>query len=171
MNIVHIIVIPMAALSILVTCLGCSGAEPDATTPNPSAAAPEHTGGYGYEFNVDKVSASAPRADAPTESAKVSEGRIPPETIREVIHAREGALKGCYEQAVKRDAAIASATSAVTVRFTIRPDGSVGGAKSAGADVKDDALITCVTGAFSALSFPASPSGPVAVVYPIELSR
>lgn len=54
--------------------------------------------------------------------------------------------------------------------FIIGRDGAVSSVQSAGSDVPDPAVVSCVVQAFYGLSFPQPEGGVVKVTYPIMLS-
>ncbi|WP_437718463.1 AgmX/PglI C-terminal domain-containing protein [Sorangium sp. So ce448] len=106
-------------------------------------------------------------------------GRLPPEEIRNVVRARFGALRKCYEDGLRRDPNLAGR---ITVRFVIGRDGKVTAVaedapqpksppqSTASAPMPDRAVVSCVLREFEKFTFPAPEGGVVTVVYPIMFS-
>ena len=93
-------------------------------------------------------------------------GRLPPEVIQRVIRQNFGRFRACYESGLRGNPNLAGR---VAVNFIIGVDGSVGSV-SAGGDLPDKGVISCVARAFGSLSFPAPDGGIVTVGYPISFN-
>jgi hypothetical protein len=106
-------------------------------------------------------------------------GRLHPEEIRNVVRARFGALRRCYEAGLLRDPNLAGR---IAVRFVIGRDGKVTAVAEdapqpnspppppAIASMPDRAVVSCVLREFEKFTFPAPEGGVVTVVYPIMFS-
>ncbi|WP_437538150.1 AgmX/PglI C-terminal domain-containing protein [Sorangium sp. So ce726] len=105
-------------------------------------------------------------------------GRLHPEEIRNVVRARFGELRKCYEDGLRRDPNL---TGRITVRFVIGRDGKVTAVAEgdlpnspqpppASAPMPDRAVVSCVLREFEKFTFPAPAGGIVTVVYPIMFS-
>jgi hypothetical protein len=98
-------------------------------------------------------------------SGSVVNSRIPPDTIQRIVRENFGRFRLCYERGLVRNATLAGR---VITRFVIVSNGHVASATSEGSDLPDADVISCVTQAFSALTFPEEPmDSQVTVVYPI----
>lgn len=91
-------------------------------------------------------------------------GRLPPEVIQRIVRQNFGRFRLCYEKALRAKPDLAGT---VRTKFVIERDGSVKDVKDDKSDLKDPAVVACVTKAFANLSFPQPESGVVTVVYPI----
>jgi hypothetical protein len=98
---------------------------------------------------------------------KVS-GRIPPEVIQRVVRQNFGRFRACYEAGLRTNPSL---QGRVSVAFVVGRDGSVGSAQSAGSDLPDSGVVSCVVKQFYGLSFPAPEDGVVRVSYPIMFSN
>lgn len=98
---------------------------------------------------------------------KVS-GRIPPEVIQRVVRQNFGRFRACYEAGLRNNPSL---SGRVAVSFVVGRDGSVGSAQSAGSDLPDSGVVSCVVKQFYGLSFPAPEDGIVRVSYPIMFSN
>ena len=96
---------------------------------------------------------------------KVS-GRLPPEVIQRTVRQNFGRFRQCYETGLRSNPNLAGR---VTARFVIGSDGAVSNV-SAGGDLPDAAVKSCVASAFYGLSFPTPEGGIVTVSYPIMLT-
>jgi outer membrane biosynthesis protein TonB len=72
----------------------------------------------------------------------------------------------CYQQGLARNPSL---EGRIPVRFVIGRDGAVSNV-SAGGDLPDGAVRSCVQNAFYGLSFPPPENGIVTVTYPIMFS-
>ena len=101
-----------------------------------------------------------PRGEAPKQDGV----RLPPGAIQRVVHANFGRFRACYQSGLRSNPALAGR---VAVSFVISRDGTVVSARSSGSDLPDAGVVSCVVGAFSALTFTAPEDGIVKVTYPI----
>ena len=95
-------------------------------------------------------------------------GRIPPEVIQRVVRQNFGRFRACYEAGLRTNPNL---QGRVAVAFVVGRDGSVGSAQSAGSDLPDAGVVSCVVKQFYGLSFPAPDAGVVRVSYPIMFSN
>ncbi len=107
-----------------------------------------------------------PMAHAPRAVDTHVSGRLPPDVIQRVIRQNFGRFRACYESGLRSNPTL---QGRVGVSFVIGADGSVGSV-SGGGDLPDQGVISCVSRAFGALSFPAPDGGIVTVSYPISFS-
>lgn len=94
-------------------------------------------------------------------------GRLPPETVRRVVQSNFGRFRGCYQEGLLHNPALAGR---VTARFVIGRDGAVSSVADGGSDLPDASVKACVIRAFYGLSFPQPEGGIVTVTYPIVFS-
>jgi hypothetical protein len=94
-------------------------------------------------------------------------GRLPAEVIQRIVRQNFGRFRSCYEAGLRTNPNL---QGRVAVAFTIGRDGAVAGAQNAGSDLPDAGVVSCVTGSFRGLSFPAPEQGIVNVTYPISFS-
>jgi hypothetical protein len=95
---------------------------------------------------------------------KVS-GRLPPDVIQRIVRQNFGRFRQCYEMGLRSNPNL---EGRVMARFVIGSDGAVSNV-SAGGDLPDAQVKSCVAGAFYGLSFPTPEGGIVTVNYPIML--
>jgi hypothetical protein len=96
-------------------------------------------------------------------------GRLPLVVIRQVVRAKYGAFRDCFEGGLARHPKLAGL---VTVRFIIERDGNVGKVSNVahgGSDLPDEDVTQCLIQRFRGLRFPAPNGGVVTVQYPILL--
>ncbi|MFO0548555.1 MAG: AgmX/PglI C-terminal domain-containing protein [Polyangiaceae bacterium] len=103
--------------------------------------------------------------DPPAPAAEA--GRLPAETIRDIVHKNFGRFRGCYRDALRRSA---KAAGRIVVKFDIDVTGAVLNARAVEAETKDTTFIACTVGAFIDIGFPASPTR-VTVSYPIQFKQ
>ncbi len=89
-------------------------------------------------------------------------GRLPPEVIQRIVRQNFGRFRFCYEEGLRIQPGL---QGRVTVRFTIRQDGSVGTSGVVASEI-GPGVATCVARAMFPLSFPVPEGGTVTVVYP-----
>jgi hypothetical protein len=94
-------------------------------------------------------------------------GRLPPETIRRIVHLNFGRIRRCYEDGLRRNPSL---EGRVTVRFVIGRDGSVSNVADGGSSLPDKAVVDCVVRVFYGFSYPQPEGGIVTVTYPIVFS-
>jgi hypothetical protein len=116
----------------------------------------------------DGPAGGRPRRGPSLRAANVeSNGRLDPEVIKRAVRQQFGRFRFCYEVGLAKNPAL---TGRVSVRFVIDRGGAVTMAQDAGSDLADEGVVTCVTRAFLALSFPAIAGGVATVTYPIVFS-
>lgn len=93
-------------------------------------------------------------------------GRLPPDVIQRTVRQNFGRFRACYEIGLRQNPNL---EGRVVARFVIGRDGAVGNV-SAGGDLPDAQVRSCVASAFYGLSFPAPEGGIVTVSYPIVLT-
>ncbi len=81
-----------------------------------------------------------------------------------MVRQNFGRFRQCYEAGLRHSPSL---QGRVAVRFVIDRDGAVSSAASAGSDLPDSGVVSCVISAYYGLSFPAPEGGIVRVVYPI----
>jgi hypothetical protein len=154
----------VTAIALFAMTPGCGGQEAPQEDLGKAASA-QKSAGYGYEFNDDTVanSAAAPGGN----QALAPNGKLAPETIRDVVRASFGGLRACYEAALTQDPATAGN---VSVKFLIHEDGSVSGAEKESSTISDAVMVDCVVNHFATIQFPVSSGGDATVIYPIMFS-
>jgi hypothetical protein len=123
----------------------------------------------------------------PATSPVTGSGRLEPVEIQRVVRARFGAIRGCYEEGLRRNPDLAGR---VAVRFVVGRDGAVTEVSEADSKapeiadpfapapppramaqrLPDDAAVKCILNAFRAMRFPPPSGGLVTVVYPLQFS-
>lgn len=93
-------------------------------------------------------------------------GRLPGDVIQRIVRQNFGRFRQCYEVGLRSNPNL---EGRVTARFVIGRDGAVSNV-SAGGDLPDAKVSSCVASAFYGLSFPAPENGIVTVSYPILLT-
>jgi len=93
-------------------------------------------------------------------------GRLPSDVIQRIVRQNFGRFRNCYEMGLRANPNL---EGRVTARFVIGRDGAVSNV-SAGGDLPDAQVRSCVASAFYGLSFPAPDNGIVTVSYPIMLT-
>jgi outer membrane biosynthesis protein TonB len=89
-------------------------------------------------------------------------GMLEPGEVAGVVNRRIGAIKGCYEQALKRDPTL---QGKITIRFTISGSGKVSDAKCIVNELPP-AVCSCVQDSFLRFRFPPPEGGAVTFEYP-----
>ena len=105
-------------------------------------------------------------AAALASSASAGEGTLDKDAIRDVVRAHIGEIRGCYNQGLERDPALAGR---LVVGFEITGTGAVGRSEISESTLADAAVGTCVAQAVKTWQFPAPKGGSVAVEYPFVL--
>jgi hypothetical protein len=101
------------------------------------------------------------------QGATTVNGRLPPEVIQRIVRQNFGRFRLCYEQGLRKDPKL---SGTVTTKFVIDTKGAVSSAtRDASTTLTDATVVSCITGAFSNLSFPQPEGGIVVVVYPVIL--
>jgi hypothetical protein len=148
----------------LVALIPACGGEEGAQENLGKSAQEQKSAGYGYEFHKDSLENSA----APGGSQVLGpNGKLAPETIRDVVRASFGGLRTCYEGALQRDPAT---EGSVSVKFVIHQDGSVSDVERETATISDQVMVGCLVDHFKTIQFPASSGGDATVIYPIAFS-
>lgn len=93
-------------------------------------------------------------------------GRLPPDVIQRIVRQNFGRFRNCYEIGLRSNPNL---EGRVVARFVIGRDGAVSNV-SAGGDLPDAQVRSCVASAFYGLSFPTPENGIVTVSYPIVLT-
>ena len=102
---------------------------------------------------------SSPRLAASAPGGGSVVGRLPAETIREVVRASYGAFRVCYEQLGQP-----LPSTRATLRFTIGLEGRV---SEGSVDAEISTLGSCLDRAMREFVFPAPRGGVVTVSYPL----
>ncbi|MFO8073676.1 MAG: AgmX/PglI C-terminal domain-containing protein [Polyangia bacterium] len=89
-------------------------------------------------------------------------GMLKQSDVAKVINRRIGAIKGCYERALKRDPSL---QGKVTVQFTISGSGRVTNARATSCEV-GAAVCSCITSSFKRFRFPPPEGGSVTFQMP-----
>jgi hypothetical protein len=93
-------------------------------------------------------------------------GHLPADVIQRIVRQNFGRFRNCYEMGLRTNPNL---EGRVTARFVIGRDGAVSNV-SAGGDLPDAQVKSCVASAFYGLSFPSPDGGIVTVSYPIMLT-
>ena len=96
----------------------------------------------------------------------VLSGRLPSDVIQRIVRQNFGRFRSCYEIGLRGNPNL---EGRVVARFVIGRDGAVSNV-SAGGDLPDATVKSCVASAFYGLSFPSPDGGIVTVSYPIMLT-
>jgi outer membrane biosynthesis protein TonB len=95
--------------------------------------------------------------------APAVDGELDPALVSKEVRARIGAIKGCYERALKRNPNL---SGKVKVRWTITAAGTVSAVEIEEDSLGDGEVSSCIKGLVSRWRFPAPSGGSVDVVYP-----
>jgi hypothetical protein len=94
--------------------------------------------------------------------------RLPPAVIRGTVRAHHGAMRGCYEDGLRRNR---SMRGHLLMRFVIQPDGTVGSFQRRVAAGDIDAVVAeCVGDVVRGIRFPLPDGGDVGVFYPVQFN-
>lgn len=102
-----------------------------------------------------------------TEEAEVDSSEIDQQKLAAFIKARMSAIKGCYENALKRNPNL---RGKITIRFTILETGGLADIESATNTMNAADVAACIMGTMRSWRTPFKPSGPVTVEYPFVFS-
>jgi acetolactate synthase regulatory subunit len=91
-------------------------------------------------------------------------GRLPPEVIQRVIRQNFGRFRICYEELLRTNDV---AAGRVSLEFVIDGSGAITQIKDSGSDMGDATMVSCITKAFSTITFPRPEGGIVTVRYPL----
>jgi TonB family protein len=98
-----------------------------------------------------------------TSQAPAVDGEMDPALISKEVRYRLGAIKACYQRALRRKPDLAGM---VKVRWTITPAGTVSGVEVEEDGMGDAEVASCIKGLVRRWRFVAPSSGSVDVVYP-----
>jgi hypothetical protein len=127
-----------------------------------------------YGNGKDGFTRSLGRTGAPdhvTKSPRIAiqpatlSGHLPADVIQRIVRQNFGRFRQCYEVGLRSNPNL---EGRVVARFVIGRDGAVSNV-SAGGDLPDAGVRSCVASAFYGLSFPSPDVGIVTVSYPIML--
>jgi hypothetical protein len=112
------------------------------------------TGNVGAERKVSAVV----RSEAPA-----VDGELDPNIVAKEVRARIGAIKGCYERALKRNPNL---SGKIVMHWTITPAGTVQGVDVEQDSMGDSEVSTCIKVLIARWRFPAPSGGAVEVGFP-----
>lgn len=95
-------------------------------------------------------------------SAVDGTGMLSPQDVAKVVNRRIGAIKGCYERALRRNPNL---EGKVTIRFTVSGSGKVTTARATVNELSPD-VGSCIVGAFKRFRFPPPEGGTATFEYP-----
>jgi TonB family protein len=95
--------------------------------------------------------------------APAVDGELDPSLVSKEVRTRIGAIKACYERALKRNPNL---SGKVKVRWTITAAGTVSAVEIEEDSMGDSEVSSCIKGLVSRWRFPAPSGGSVDVVYP-----
>jgi TonB family protein len=95
--------------------------------------------------------------------APAVDGELDPSLVSKEVRTRIGAIKACYERALKRNPNL---SGKVKVRWTITAAGTVSAVEIEEDSMGDNEVSSCIKGLVSRWRFPAPSGGSVDVVYP-----
>ncbi|MCP4606872.1 MAG: AgmX/PglI C-terminal domain-containing protein [Proteobacteria bacterium] len=95
-------------------------------------------------------------------SAVDGTGVLNPQEVAKVVNRRLGAIKGCYERALRRNPNL---EGKITIRFTIAGSGKVSTARTTLNELSPD-VGNCIVSAFKRFRFPQPDGGSLTVEYP-----
>ncbi len=95
--------------------------------------------------------------------APAVDGELDPSLVSKEVRTRIGAIKACYERALKRNPNL---SGKVKVRWTITAAGTVSAVEIEEDSMGDNEVASCIKGLVSRWRFPAPSGGSVDVVYP-----
>lgn len=95
--------------------------------------------------------------------APAVDGELDPSLVSKEVRTRLGAIKGCYERALKRNPSL---SGKIKVRWTITAAGTVSSVEIEEDSMGDGEVSSCIKGLVSRWRFPAPSGGSVDVVYP-----
>lgn len=157
-----------------------SGAGGVAVATDPGAGGGRKGGGEGGAASIGTLATSGGGAVAygaktevkvtgtvAAEEAEVDSTEIDPQRLAAFIKARMSAIKGCYENALKRNPNL---RGKITVRFTILETGGLADLEAAVNSMNSAEVAACIMGTMRSWRTPFKPSGPVTVEYPFVFS-
>jgi outer membrane biosynthesis protein TonB len=115
-------------------------------------------GGNTGEGTTEKRVSGVVRSEAPA-----VDGELDPALVSKEVKTRIGAIKACYERALKRSPSL---SGKIKVRWTITPAGTVTGVEIEEDNMGDSEVASCIKGLVARWRFAAPSGGAVDVVYP-----
>jgi outer membrane biosynthesis protein TonB len=97
------------------------------------------------------------------QEAPAIDGELDPNIVAKEVRARIGAIKACYERALKRNPNL---SGKVVIHWTITPAGTVSGVDIEQDTLGDSEVTNCIKQLVSRWRFPAPSGGAVEVSYP-----
>jgi TonB family protein len=120
---------------------------------------PENTsGGEPGEGRTEKRVRGLVKSEAPA-----VDGELDPSLVSKEVRVRIGAVKACYERALKRNSKL---SGKVKIRWTITAAGTVSAVEIEEDSMGDTEVASCMKGLVRRWRFPAPSGGSVDVVYP-----
>lgn len=95
--------------------------------------------------------------------APAVDGELDPNVVAKEVRARMGAIKGCYERALKRNPSL---SGKIKIRWTITAAGTVSGIEIDEDTLGDSEVASCIKRLIAGWRFPAPSGGAVEVVFP-----
>jgi len=114
-------------------------------------------GGTGEGPSEKKISGVV-KSEAPA-----VDGELDPNIVAKEVRSRLGAVKACYERALKRNPNL---SGKIVLHWTITPAGTVSGVDIENDSVGDNEVATCIKQLISRWRFPAPSGGAVEVSFP-----
>jgi hypothetical protein len=102
-------------------------------------------------------------AATPTPPARAPDGELDPELVARFVRARLPEIKGCYESELAKKPTL---SGKVTMTWTIKVDGTVGGVGVADDTLGAPAVASCLKARVSAWRFPPPVGGSIDVNFP-----
>lgn len=126
------------------------------------------TGGTGHGHG-HVVGTHIPQGPTMRQPIKIeTNGRLDPAVIQRIVRQNSGRMVACYQDGLRTNPGL---NGRVAVQFMIGRDGSVTTSQdSAGSDLADMNVRSCVVKAFYAINFPVPTGGTVSVNYPLVFS-
>ena len=115
-------------------------------------------GGHTGAGVVEKKVSGVVRSEAPA-----VDGALDPALVSKEVRARIGAVKACYERALKRNPSL---SGKIKVRWTITAAGTVSGVDIADDSMGDSEVSSCIKQLVARWRFPAPSGGSVEVEFP-----
>ena len=95
--------------------------------------------------------------------APAVDGELDPSLVAKEVRARQGAIKACYERALKRNPTL---TGKIVMHWTITAAGTVSGVDVEQDSLGDSEVGSCVKSLIARWRFPAPAGGSVEVSFP-----
>jgi len=113
--------------------------------------------GYGAKQEV-RVSGSVAAEEAEVDSADIDQQKL-----AAFVRARMGLIKGCYENALKRNPTL---KGKISIRFTILETGGIADIQASVNSLNSPEVAACIINTMRTWRTQFRPSGPVTVEYP-----